>query len=272
MNESTSINKPFMNKWQALLDLLKSTEAIAVACSGGLDSRLLSYAAHLSCEKYKILHISGVHIPKEEEEILSLFSQTLGIAIDDVAFNPLELKDVKNNSLRRCYYCKKALFSTMIEHSAGYRLCDGSNLDDLTVYRPGMQALKELEVFSPYIEIGITKAEIYEIAKEVHLPQFSQPSQACLLTRFNYNIIIDEEDLIFIDKAESILKAIIPYPFRLRGVKKGQYELHIEAEKEDIDLTQQLEVILTELVACSPAIPIIYMPSLRSYFDNQMGM
>ncbi len=266
--------KTYMDKWQALLTLLNNKKNVAIACSGGLDSRLLSYAASISGANYKILHIQGVHIPKEEEEILLLFSQKTQIPITTFKFNPLEIKEVKENDVKRCYYCKKAIFSFMLSQTEGYTLCDGSNTDDLNVYRPGMEALKELQIFSPYIEVAISKKDIRDIAKEVNLPLYSQPSQACLLTRFNYNITLNEEDILFLDKAEEALKKLIPYPFRLRGISENLYELHIESEYEDEQLSLQIENIFREINSSKSAksIPIIFMPSLRAYFDKSLGL
>ncbi len=266
----------YMKKWQDLLSLLKNKKRIAIACSGGLDSRLLAFASHISGAEYNIVHIKGIHIPAEEEEILKNFSEKTGIFIKSFSFNPLNIEEVKNNSLERCYFCKKAIFSFFLEKTENYILCDGSNTDDLKVYRPGLRALKELNIFSPYIEINISKEDIRNIAKEIELPFFNQPSQACLLTRYNYDIELKKDAILWVDKVESALKEYISFPFRMRGIEKYSFELHIESEEKNLshnreEINKILNSFSKELsfnASINLNIKPIFMSNLRGYFDR----
>ena len=81
-------------------------------------------------------------------------------------------------------------------------LAEGSNADDVRTYRPGLRALKELKVLSPYVELGITRAEIEDMSGKLSLPTFDKPSYACLFTRFPYGEEITESKLKRVDKAE----------------------------------------------------------------------
>ncbi len=255
-------------KWQDLTNLLKNKEKVALACSGGLDSRLLAYAISQADIDYKILHIEGCHIPKEEEDILASFSEVLNIKVERYSFDPLSLDIIKNNPVDRCYHCKKAIFSFLLEKSKGYILCDGTNIDDLSVYRPGLQALKELEIASPFVEVGITKADIRNLAQELNLPVANQASQACLLTRFDYNISPTKEKLLWLDEKERALKNILSTAFRLRCVASDVWQLHILEEKE----INNKEELLEKIAKILPQTETSFVASLNGYFDKKNSL
>ena len=115
--------------------------------------------------------------------------------IDGVAANP------KN----RCYLCKLALFKNFLRLAEGKILVEGSNMDDLSDYRPGAQAIKELQIKSPLQAAGLYKAEIRELSKEMNLPTWNKPSMACLASRFVYGEILTEKKLSAVEMAEEFL-------------------------------------------------------------------
>ncbi len=258
-------------KWQDLLIWLKNKDKIAIACSGGLDSRLLAFATKKAFENlpdkenhFKVLHISGVHIPSKEEEVLAEFTKEISIDFESYEFNPLEIEEVAKNSQKRCYFCKEAIFRFFLEKSEGYCLCDGTNIDDLSVYRPGLQALKELKISSPFVEVGITKEDIRTLAKELGLPFYNQPSQACLLTRFDYGISPNKEDLLWLDKKENALAAILDKLFRLRLVENNVWQLHVQADKNEFS-----EEDINEIQMIIPQAEIVFLTKLNAYFDSK---
>ncbi len=259
------------HKWQELIKSLQFYKKLALACSGGLDSRLLAYAFTCANIDYKIVHIKGAHIPRAEEEILKLFSTQLNIEVESFEMNPLQIEAVRQNTLERCYHCKEKIFSFLLEKTKGYQLCDGTNTDDLTVYRPGLKALKELNILSPFVETGISKNDIRQLAKDLELPFANQPSQACLITRFNYGISPTQKELLWLDKAERLLGEIIKNPFRLRCVAQSTWELHIEAENDNqlINSIKDIEKYIQRNLNSYP-IYIKLVPSLRGYFDKAM--
>ena len=85
-------------------------------------------------------------------------------------------------------------------------MAEGSNLDDMGDYRPGMRAVRELEVLSPLREVGLTKAEIRALSREMGLDTWDKPSYACLASRFAYGQTITPERLAMVDKAEQKLR------------------------------------------------------------------
>jgi uncharacterized protein len=113
-----------------------------------------------------------------------------------------------NNPVDRCYYCKKNIFSKIIEIAKKSNIefiADGSNIDDMGDYRPGMKAVKELGVVSPLKEAGMGKDDIRLLSRELGLPTWDKPSYACLASRIPYGEKIDREKLEMVDKAEQYL-------------------------------------------------------------------
>ena len=111
------------------------------------------------------------------------------------------------------------------------QVIDGSNLDDLKDFRPGMQAIKELEIKSPLREAGLTKDDIRILSREMGLLTWNKPSLACLSSRFPYGIKINKKDLIKIGEAELFLKKLGISQVRVRHY---QDTAKIEVLPEDI--------------------------------------
>ena len=114
-----------------------------------------------------------------------------------------------SNPARRCYFCKKAIFTALKQRALqdGYTLLiDGSNASDDAEDRPGMQALAELQVRSPLREAGLTKAEIRQLSKEAGLFTWNKPAYACLATRIPTETPIQANDLRRVEAAEDLLK------------------------------------------------------------------
>jgi len=121
--------------------------------------------------------------------------------------------------VNRCYFCKKVEFGAVIEKakSLGIRhVLDGSNADDLMDYRPGMNAIKELQVLSPLLEVGLTKAEIRDFSKDLNLPTWDKPAYACLFSRIPYG---QEIRLEYLEKVEKGEKFFIDKGFRTIRVR-----------------------------------------------------
>ena len=123
--------------------------------------------------------------------------------------NPLKDEKFRVNPKNRCYICKTGLYEDIIKIKEERNfdiILDGSNIDDLSDYRPGMQALKELNITTPYIDFKINKQEIREICKYFNLEVQSKPSMACFSSRIPYDQDINEEKLDMIREAEKFLK------------------------------------------------------------------
>ena len=131
----------------------------------------------------------------------------------------LAVPEAAVNGPRRCYYCKKALFTTLWKRAAedGYTvLLDGTNASDDAGDRPGMQALRELEVRSPLRECGITKDQVRQMSKEAGLFTWDKPAYACLATRVPTGTAITREALEKVERGEDALFKLGFTDFRVR--------------------------------------------------------
>jgi len=138
------------------------------------------------------------------------------------------------NPPHRCYYCKKDLSRRLKEKARALDLnyvAFGVNLDDLSDYRPGLEALREEDIRCPLAEAKLTKGDIRELSKRLGLPTQNKPSFTCLATRFPYGIKIAPKDLKKIEKAEAVLRQMGIRQFRVRD--HGRIA-RIEIDPEDM--------------------------------------
>lgn len=197
-------------KLEKLKEILKSYKRVVIAFSGGVDSTLLLRVAKdvLGTNVIAATAVSNVY-PSFELDEANEFATNLGVEYIKIPCNQLgDVEGFKENPEDRCYICKRAVFSKLMETAESLGSCyvlDGTNADDIKDYRPGLRAIKELGVKSPLLEAGLTKLEIRELSKQYGLKTASKPSFACLATRIPYNEEITPEKLLMIDKSEKYL-------------------------------------------------------------------
>ena len=207
-------------KYQRLQQFISGLGKAAVAFSGGVDSSFLSKVAHdvLGDQSMAITVVSPM-LPKSELDGAKELAADVGITHVLVEDNDIE-EEVAENPVNRCYYCKKVEFSTIqrtaAAHSIKYVL-DGSNLDDMSDYRPGLHALEELAIASPLREVGLTKDEIRELSRRLGLKTWDKPAYACLASRIPYGERITENKLSKVEKAEDYLRETGFRQFRVRS-------------------------------------------------------
>ena len=195
------------DKSEKLNNILNDIGSAVVAFSGGVDSSFLLYMAYkVKKDAVYAVTIQTPYIPMREIEYAVEFTKKLGIKHKIINIGIPEI--IKHNPVERCYYCKKELFSRLIDFAKSVNcdtVLDGSNADDINDFRPGMKALKELSIRSPLLEAGLTKNEIREYLRKENLDIWNMPAMACMLTRIPYNVEIKQETLKMIEEAESIL-------------------------------------------------------------------
>ena len=196
----------------ALARVLGGLPRIAVAYSGGLDSRFLCHAALLCGCDVLAVHVFGPHIPPQESAGATAWAQQRGLPLSTARFDPLALPEVETNSPLRCYGCKTGLvnllrgeLAAIAEEGQERVLCDGTNADDLQAYRPGLRALEEGRVRSPLAEAGLTKAAVREAARATGLDRPEQRARPCLLTRMAYGMRPEAATLARLAAAEADL-------------------------------------------------------------------
>jgi uncharacterized protein len=196
------------DKYSSFIKYMKELGSAAVAFSGGVDSTFLLKAAHEALGSRAVaVTIVSPYIPKWEIEEAKELAKEIGVRHELIQVPEIP-EEIRHNPADRCYLCKNAVFSMIMEFAAASGLkhvVDGTNADDINEYRPGLRALKELGVKSPLLENGLSKSEIREISKGMGLPTWDKPSYACLLSRIPYGTELEEEMFARIENSEKYL-------------------------------------------------------------------
>ena len=172
---------------ESVLGVLAAGNRFALAYSGGLDSRFLAHAAQRFGFEPVLLHIAGPHIPPEETDYARHWAASRELAYEELPADPLDLALVASGDRRRCYACKRNLFS-LLKARTDLPLCDGTNASDAGQYRPGIRAVEELGILSPLASAGLTKADIHRCAALTGMEDPEQKARPCLLTRLPYGM------------------------------------------------------------------------------------
>lgn len=212
------LEKNLEEKRQQLLAYMKECagQDVALAFSGGVDSSLLLKLA-CQCAKeqgtrvWAVTFQTRLHPPCDRETAArvadEMDAEHVVLSIDE-----LEMEDIRQNPENRCYLCKKNLFGKLREfalaHGAGC-LMDGTNEDDLHVYRPGLKALQEYGVKSPLARCGVTKAQVKALAEAYGISVASRPSTPCMATRLPYGSRLSYELLDRIAEGEEWLRTCL---------------------------------------------------------------
>lgn len=231
-------------KLERLKGNIRNMKSLVIAYSGGVDSTFLLKVAY-DVLKENVLAVtarSSTYPEREYKEAVS-FIEKLGARHMTIISEELEIEGFSKNPVNRCYYCKKELFSKIrkiaAENAIKY-IADGSNVDDLGDYRPGMMAVKELKVVSPLREVGLTKEDIRILSKEMNLQTWDKPAFACLSSRFPYGQEITREKLEMVDKAEQFLLD--------EGFKQVRVRHHGEIARIEVAVSERSKFFNEELM------------------------
>jgi uncharacterized protein len=207
-------------KLKNLKEIIDKLESVVIAFSGGCDSSFLAKIAYdvLGDRAIAITADSELYANSEVKDSEKIAAD-IGIKHEIISSNELETPGFSDNPPERCYYCKKELFSGLLEvaKKKGFRhVLDGSNFDDTDDYRPGMKAGRELDIRSPLREAGLTKEEIRQLSRKFGLSTADKPAMACLASRFPYGTKIKKRDLQKVEKAEQFLRDMRFIQLRVR--------------------------------------------------------
>ena len=224
---------------EALRSWFAAHPRFVLAFSGGCDSAYLFYAAAECGADFAACYVKSAFQPEFELEDAQRLARELGREIDVIELDVLEDAQVRANPKDRCYFCKQRIFSAICERARtlGYGLViDGTNASDDASDRPGMRALRQLQVESPLRSCGITKAEVRALSKQAGLFTWNKPAYACLATRIPAGTPIDAETLEKIERAESMLADMGFSDFRARIAGNG-----VRLELTEADMARLLE-------------------------------
>lgn len=224
------------SKYIQLQFILHEMESVVIGFSGGVDSTLLLKVAvdTLGSNVIAVIGKSETY-PSREYEEAEQFVRSLGAPYEIVYTEETDNLKFKENPPDRCYYCKTELFTKLSEIAQKRSIkwiADGTNVDDLGDFRPGLKAVKENNVRSPLLEAGFTKNDIRELSRILNLPTWDKQSFACLSSRFPYWTRIEPEKLKKIDIAETFLRDNGFKYFRVRH--HDDKTLRIEVGRDEI--------------------------------------
>ncbi|MBP1839906.1 ATP-dependent sacrificial sulfur transferase LarE [Formosa algae] len=239
-----------MSKLPLLINWFKEHKGTVTAFSGGVDSSLVLYVSKLALGEQAIGLISNSESLKSKDfEIAVKFCQKHDITLKVIKTDELNDPNYTANPANRCFFCKTHLYEAMIDiikaEYPEYTILNGTNLDDLGDYRPGLEAAKNHDIRSPLAELGINKKDVIAMASELHLETAAKPPSPCLSSRIPYGTAVNSIRLNQIEQAEYILNQ---FGFNNVRVRHLGEEASIEVPVSDIQsLKNQFDLISKDI-------------------------
>lgn len=192
---------------------LSTLGRVVLGYSGGVDSGLLAVAARQALGRENFLAVTGrsASYPAVQADAAVELARRFDIPVSEVETHELEDPRYLSNSTDRCYFCKAELWARLkdIARKGNFdTVIDGTNADDLGEHRPGMRAAAERQIRSPLAELGWTKQDVRDAARELGLPIWNAPAAPCLSSRVLYGLEITPERLRQVEQGEAYLRTL----------------------------------------------------------------
>ena len=261
-------------KLERLKDIVKTYRSVLVAFSGGLDSSFVLKVALdvLGHDRTKAVTGDSASAPRRELKAAKELARELHV--EHIVIETRELSDesYRANPIDRCYFCKTELYSRLVPLARDLgveTICNGTNVDDLQDFRPGLRAADEHGIKSPLVEAGLTKSEIRDLSRELGLRIWDKPASPCLSSRFPYGREITLEQLSQVEAGENFLKDLGFKVVRLRHFgDKARLELGREEFVQLMDVA--LRVQITEYIRSLGFKTVIFEPYKSGRLNQDM--
>jgi pyridinium-3,5-biscarboxylic acid mononucleotide sulfurtransferase len=211
MASTTAGTAALDDKLATLKDALAQTGGLMVAFSGGADSAfLLAVAAEVLGPRAVAATGVSPSLAQRELEDARAFAAELGVRHLVVPTHEQDRPGYLRNGRDRCYFCKTELFDVLRPLAAveGLALATGTNVDDLSDWRPGLRAAREHEVLAPLAESGFTKQDVRDASRALGLRTWDKPAAACLASRVAYGVQVTPARLSRVERAEALLRSL----------------------------------------------------------------
>jgi len=231
-----SLSKCAEEAYARLRRTIASTGPMVVGFSGGSDSALLlRVASDVLGESVVAVTAVSPSLAQSELEDAKALATEIGVRHLLVDSQEMEEEGYRENSPRRCYFCKAELFRILKETAAEEgvaAIAYGAITDDLGDFRPGMEAAREAGAVAPLLEAGISKEQVREISRHLGLRTWDKPQSACLSSRVPFGTRINTAVLTRIETAEAALRS---EGFRQIRVRDHGEIARIECAQDEFD-------------------------------------
>ena len=246
-SENPKLDPKLVLKYETLQTYFQELESVVIAFSGGVDSSLVAYVAHqVLGDQVLAVTSASDSLKRDDLALTEQLAKAWQLPHEIIHTRELENPNYATNPTNRCYFCKTTLYQELekIAQVKDFRyVVNGTNLDDLGDYRPGLVAAEEYRVRSPLADCQFSKSEIRQLATHLGMQNSQKPQAACLSSRIPYGTKVSQENLNQIERAEKILSRL---GFTQCRVRHHDTIARIEILTEDFEVALKYRQLIEE--------------------------